>query len=165
MEIQEGPNGPRFVVRQKRDDETEDGTPIIQKEADDDVEEAAAAQEVEQAEEKENYSGAGCHERHPDKEKGTREGGGDQKTEKKKRTTSFKRYHQLSVGPLHMLVDWWHGGVWCRFEGPSATQPWTKACINGPSPGSRVSGPLLFGFSDPLTIHILNRLEKNAVGY
>jgi len=142
MEIQEGPNGPRFVVRQKRDDETEDGTPIIQKEADDDVEEAAAAQEVEQAEEKENYSGAGCHERHPDKEKGTREGGGDQKTEKKKRTTSFK-----------------------RFEGPSATQPWTKACINGPSPGSRVSGPLLFGFSDPLTIHILNRLEKNAVGY
>lgn len=28
MEIQEGSNGPLFVVRQKRDDENEDGTPL-----------------------------------------------------------------------------------------------------------------------------------------
>ncbi|KAL6048516.1 FYR C-terminal domain-containing protein [Balamuthia mandrillaris] len=47
------------------------------------------------------------------------------------------------------------------YVGTSPTHPWTQVCIHGPSPGSRISGPLFFGFSDPITQHLLKEmLEK-----
>ncbi|GJD07930.1 hypothetical protein Gasu2_22530 [Galdieria sulphuraria] len=38
------------------------------------------------------------------------------------------------------------------YTGYAPTWPWTQACLKSKSPGRRISGPLYFGFSDPLNI-------------
>ena len=45
------------------------------------------------------------------------------------------------------VVDQQTGAVFC---GESPTKPWTDVCIAHRT-GQRISGPLFFGFSDPLT--------------
>ncbi|KAG0347343.1 hypothetical protein BG004_007933 [Podila humilis] len=45
------------------------------------------------------------------------------------------------------------------FEGTSPTQPWTKACLASYSRGTRISGPLFFGFSDVVTMKMIQRLD------
>jgi hypothetical protein len=62
-------------------------------------------------------------------------------------------------GPLFVVEDEEEGQ---RFTGNTPTHPWTKACIASPSPGTRVSGPLLFGFSDPLTQRLLEQLLERS---
>ncbi|ORZ05958.1 hypothetical protein BCR41DRAFT_279232, partial [Lobosporangium transversale] len=46
-----------------------------------------------------------------------------------------------------------------RFEGTSPTLPWTKACLASHSKGTRISGPLFFGFSDPITQKLIEELD------
>lgn len=45
------------------------------------------------------------------------------------------------------------------FEGNSPTLPWTKACLASYSKGTRISGPLFFGFSDPITQKMIEELD------
>ncbi|KAF9285203.1 hypothetical protein BGZ74_001541 [Mortierella antarctica] len=45
------------------------------------------------------------------------------------------------------------------FEGASPTHPWTQACLASYSKGTRISGPLFFGFSDPITQKMIEDLE------
>ncbi|KAF9170360.1 hypothetical protein BGX20_009074 [Mortierella sp. AD010] len=45
------------------------------------------------------------------------------------------------------------------FEGSSPTLPWTKVCLASYSKGTRISGPLFFGFSDPITQKMIEELE------
>ncbi|CEG82976.1 hypothetical protein RMATCC62417_16961 [Rhizopus microsporus] len=45
------------------------------------------------------------------------------------------------------------------FTGKTPTAPWTEACIRSKSSSTRVSGPLFFGFSDPLTMHLIENME------
>ncbi|KAK3818454.1 MAG: hypothetical protein J3Q66DRAFT_312261 [Benniella sp.] len=45
------------------------------------------------------------------------------------------------------------------FEGSSPTLPWTKACLASYSKGTRISGPLFFGFSDPITQKMIEELD------
>jgi hypothetical protein len=46
------------------------------------------------------------------------------------------------------------------YSGATPTQPWTQVCVHGPSPGTRVSGPLFFGFSDPIIISLIQKLKN-----
>ncbi|KAI1316170.1 hypothetical protein EDD11_010342 [Mortierella claussenii] len=46
-----------------------------------------------------------------------------------------------------------------RYEGTSPTLPWTKVCLDSYSKGTRISGPLFFGFSDPITQKLIGDLE------
>eukprot|EP01090_Pellita_catalonica_P021186 TRINITY_DN785_c0_g1_i4.p1 TRINITY_DN785_c0_g1~~TRINITY_DN785_c0_g1_i4.p1 ORF type:complete len:435 (-),score=86.25 TRINITY_DN785_c0_g1_i4:1855-3159(-) len=48
------------------------------------------------------------------------------------------------------------------YEGPTPTQPWTKACQKSCSPGTRVSGPRFFGFSDQKTQKLLADLVAES---
>jgi hypothetical protein len=45
------------------------------------------------------------------------------------------------------VIDQQSGAV---YSGPSPTKPWTDVCLAHKT-GQRISGPLFFGFSDPLT--------------
>ncbi|RCH77896.1 hypothetical protein CU098_001130, partial [Rhizopus stolonifer] len=45
------------------------------------------------------------------------------------------------------------------WTGPTPTAPWTEACIRSRSAQTRVSGPLFFGFSDPLTMKLIESME------
>ncbi|KAG0749443.1 hypothetical protein G6F57_002255 [Rhizopus arrhizus] len=45
------------------------------------------------------------------------------------------------------------------FNGKTPTAPWTEACIRSRSSSTRVSGPLFFGFSDPVTMHLIEKME------
>ncbi|KAG0301470.1 hypothetical protein BGZ98_008332 [Dissophora globulifera] len=58
-------------------------------------------------------------------------------------------------GPL-FIVESASGKV---FEGTSPTLPWTKACLASYSKGTRISGPLFFGFSDPITQKMIEELD------
>ncbi|KAF8938536.1 hypothetical protein BGZ47_008536 [Haplosporangium gracile] len=58
-------------------------------------------------------------------------------------------------GPI-FIVESASGRV---FEGSSPTLPWTKVCLASSSKGTRISGPLFFGFSDPITQKMIESLE------
>ncbi|KAF9291769.1 hypothetical protein BGZ88_006746 [Linnemannia elongata] len=58
-------------------------------------------------------------------------------------------------GPI-FIVESASGRV---FEGTSPTLPWTKVCLASSSKGTRISGPLFFGFSDPITQKMIEGLE------
>ncbi|KAF9354080.1 hypothetical protein BGX26_008109 [Mortierella sp. AD094] len=58
-------------------------------------------------------------------------------------------------GPL-FVVESESGNV---YEGSSPTLPWTKVCLASYSKGTRISGPLFFGFSDPITQKMIEELE------
>ncbi|KAI9248742.1 hypothetical protein BY458DRAFT_445630, partial [Sporodiniella umbellata] len=45
------------------------------------------------------------------------------------------------------------------FTGKTPTAPWTEACIKSRYPSTRVSGPLFFGFSDPITMAMIKRMK------
>jgi hypothetical protein len=45
------------------------------------------------------------------------------------------------------------------YTGYAPTWPWTQACLKSKSPGRRISGPLYFGFSDPLNVCKVMSLE------
>ncbi|KAM3584430.1 hypothetical protein VKS41_003245 [Umbelopsis sp. WA50703] len=45
------------------------------------------------------------------------------------------------------------------FKGATPTAPWTEACKKSKSQGTRVSGPLFFGFSDAITMKLLEEME------
>ncbi|ORX96134.1 hypothetical protein K493DRAFT_21141 [Basidiobolus meristosporus CBS 931.73] len=51
-------------------------------------------------------------------------------------------------------------GTLQRWQGPTPTAPWTEACLTSRSKGTRVSGPLFFGFSDPLTQKMIEGLPN-----
>ena len=61
-------------------------------------------------------------------------------------------------GPVFRVVDDASGEV---FDGLSPTQPWTAVCTSKRL-GTRISGPLFFGFSDPLTQRALCSLYTPA---
>ena len=44
------------------------------------------------------------------------------------------------------------------FEGSSPTRPWTDVCL-ARSTGQRISGPLFFGFSDPICIRMIHGMK------
>ncbi|RKO87703.1 hypothetical protein BDK51DRAFT_14887, partial [Blyttiomyces helicus] len=50
------------------------------------------------------------------------------------------------------------------FSGPSPTAPWTDICIAlaGQHGKTRISGPLFFGFSDPLTQGLIQSMDGYA---
>eukprot|EP01088_Endostelium_zonatum_P004357 TRINITY_DN15591_c0_g1_i1.p1 TRINITY_DN15591_c0_g1~~TRINITY_DN15591_c0_g1_i1.p1 ORF type:complete len:383 (-),score=96.64 TRINITY_DN15591_c0_g1_i1:30-1094(-) len=51
------------------------------------------------------------------------------------------------------------------FKGPSATKPWTDACLANSSKGTRVSGPRFFGFSSPAVqkaLHLKGEAARKA---
>jgi hypothetical protein len=58
-------------------------------------------------------------------------------------------------GPI-FIVESASGRV---FEGSSPTLPWTKVCLASSSKGTRISGPLFFGFSDPITQKMIESLD------
>ena len=57
-------------------------------------------------------------------------------------------------GPIFRVVDDTSGEV---FDGESPTRPWTGVCQSRRL-GTRISGPLFFGFSDPMTQRAIARL-------
>ncbi|CAO3597689.1 unnamed protein product [Absidia cylindrospora] len=46
------------------------------------------------------------------------------------------------------------------FTGHTPTAPWTTACLKSKSQGTRVSGPLFYGFSDLITVRLIEGLEN-----
>ncbi|KAG0359442.1 hypothetical protein BC939DRAFT_406884 [Gamsiella multidivaricata] len=58
-------------------------------------------------------------------------------------------------GPI-FIVESASGTV---YEGNSPTLPWTKVCLDSYSKGTRISGPLFFGFSDPITQKMIEDLD------
>ncbi|CAO3611777.1 unnamed protein product [Cunninghamella blakesleeana] len=46
------------------------------------------------------------------------------------------------------------------FKGSTPTAPWTIACIKSKSQGTRVSGPLFYGFSDLIIMKLIEQLEN-----
>ncbi len=64
---------------------------------------------------------------------------------------------------LPQVVDTQTGAT---FSGASPTKPWTDVCVAHRT-GQRISGPLFFGFSDPLTqraiaVNLYNEAELRA---
>ncbi|KAI7898483.1 uncharacterized protein BX663DRAFT_524909, partial [Cokeromyces recurvatus] len=45
------------------------------------------------------------------------------------------------------------------WKGNTPTAPWTEACLKSKSSNTRVSGPLFFGFSDPLTMKLIEKMK------
>ena len=77
---------------------------------------------------------------------------------------SFSMFIEAGLtGPIFRVQDDASGKFW---EGDSPTFPWTEACLVSNSPGTRISGPLFFGFSDPITqkaiSSMMNDEEKRA---
>jgi hypothetical protein len=62
------------------------------------------------------------------------------------------------VGPRFRVTDDRSGET---FEGESPTKPWTGVCVSKRL-GTRISGPLFFGFSDPMTMRALATLYTPA---
>ena len=58
------------------------------------------------------------------------------------------------IGPIFRVVDDVSGAV---FEGVTPTKPWTAVCESMRTK-TRISGPLFFGFSDPVTMRALAEL-------
>lgn len=48
------------------------------------------------------------------------------------------------------------------WKGYTPTAPWTEACIKSKSSSTRVSGPLFYGFSDPITMRMIESMEGYA---
>ncbi|RUS18469.1 hypothetical protein BC937DRAFT_88739 [Endogone sp. FLAS-F59071] len=63
------------------------------------------------------------------------------------------------TGPV-FTVTAENGQSW---HGPTPTAPWTEACKKSHSTGTRVSGPLFFGFSDPITLKLIENLPGYAL--
>ena len=64
----------------------------------------------------------------------------------------FDRTYEMRIdagptGPIFSVRDLTSGRL---FKGTSPTKPWTDVCIAHKT-GQRISGPLFFGFSDPIT--------------
>ncbi|KAL4438181.1 hypothetical protein ABPG77_010542 [Micractinium sp. CCAP 211/92] len=73
------------------------------------------------------------------------------------------RIEEGPAGPLFKVVDTQTGAT---FSGASPTKPWTDVCVAHRT-GQRISGPLFFGFSDPLTqraiaVNLYNEAELRA---
>eukprot|EP01114_Cavostelium_apophysatum_P018149 TRINITY_DN5553_c0_g1_i1.p2 TRINITY_DN5553_c0_g1~~TRINITY_DN5553_c0_g1_i1.p2 ORF type:complete len:364 (+),score=71.64 TRINITY_DN5553_c0_g1_i1:28-1092(+) len=62
-------------------------------------------------------------------------------------------------GPLFEVKEGENGPT---YFGPTPTKPWTDICIKSRSSGTRVSGPLFFGFSDPITLQLIEDLETDG---
>ncbi|GJJ69853.1 ribose-phosphate pyrophosphokinase [Entomortierella parvispora] len=62
-------------------------------------------------------------------------------------------------GPV-FIVESANGRV---FQGSSPTQPWTLVCLASYSKGTRISGPLFFGFSDPITQKMIESLPGSTL--
>ncbi|KAL1928644.1 hypothetical protein VTP01DRAFT_2430 [Rhizomucor pusillus] len=45
------------------------------------------------------------------------------------------------------------------FTGATPTAPWTEACKKSKSQGTRVSGPLFYGFSDLITMQLIENMD------
>lgn len=60
-------------------------------------------------------------------------------------------------GPIFEVYE--EGGS-VRFQGNTPTKPWTEVCLRSKSVGTRVSGPLFFGFSDPLSQKLIRMLME-----
>ncbi|KAI7891037.1 uncharacterized protein EV154DRAFT_421120, partial [Mucor mucedo] len=45
------------------------------------------------------------------------------------------------------------------WTGNTPTAPWTEACIKSKSSSTRVSGPLFYGFSDSITMKLIENLD------
>lgn len=58
-------------------------------------------------------------------------------------------------GPIFKVTDA-SGRSWI---GKTPTKPWTSVCLASSSKGTRISGPLFFGFSDPITQKMIEELE------
>ncbi|KAL0083373.1 hypothetical protein F4703DRAFT_1905172 [Phycomyces blakesleeanus] len=50
-------------------------------------------------------------------------------------------------------------GTGTVFKGATPTGPWTEACKRSKSQGTRVSGPLFHGFSDLITMSLIQSLD------
>ncbi|KAG0226674.1 hypothetical protein BGW41_004114 [Actinomortierella wolfii] len=72
------------------------------------------------------------------------------------RNTFSMEILETSNGPEFVVRNMDNGQT---FRGASPTQPWTKACLASHSKGTRISGPLFFGFSDPLLQKMIEGLE------
>ncbi len=75
----------------------------------------------------------------------------------------FGRAYTMQVlagdaGPRFRVTD---DATGAAHEGPSPTQPWTAVCV-AKRLGTRISGPLFFGFSDPITMRALGALYTHA---
>ncbi|ORY93528.1 hypothetical protein BCR43DRAFT_497090 [Syncephalastrum racemosum] len=46
------------------------------------------------------------------------------------------------------------------FKGYTPTAPWTEACKKSRSQGTRVSGPLFYGFSDLITMRLIENMDN-----
>jgi hypothetical protein len=62
------------------------------------------------------------------------------------------------IGPRFRVTDDKSGEM---FEGESPTKPWTAVCVSKRL-GTRISGPLFFGFSDAMTMRALSTLYTPA---
>eukprot|EP01135_Chromosphaera_perkinsii_P001176 Nk52_evm15s160 gene=Nk52_evmTU15s160 len=78
--------------------------------------------------------------------------------------SAFKNQYEMCIedsadgtGPI-FIVKKTNGTKMESWTGLSPTKPWTGACIASKSPGSRRSGPRLYGFSDPLTMKLIQEL-------
>ncbi|KAF9166453.1 hypothetical protein DFQ26_007840 [Actinomortierella ambigua] len=79
------------------------------------------------------------------------------KAEKQYFGSTFAMEIQATDSGPEFIVRNMHNGQ--TFRGPSPTQPWTKACLASHSKGTRISGPLFFGFSDPLLQKMIEKLD------
>ena len=62
-------------------------------------------------------------------------------------------------GPVFVVSEAGDGPDRKEFKGPTPTKPWTEVCLTR-SAGTRVSGPLFFGFSDQISQFLIKKLEK-----
>lgn len=60
-------------------------------------------------------------------------------------------------GPLFVVYEEGKRGV-KEYTGKTPTFPWTEVCKASYSPGTRISGPLFFGFSDPIVQKLIRDL-------
>ncbi|KAI9226902.1 MAG: hypothetical protein DHS80DRAFT_18034, partial [Piptocephalis tieghemiana] len=65
------------------------------------------------------------------------------------------RIEKGEEGPVFVVRD----GSGVSFRGDSPTKPWTDVCLKYTTTGTRVSGPLFFGFSDPMIQRMIEGLE------
>lgn len=60
------------------------------------------------------------------------------------------------TGPIFTVEGESSGKI---FKGFTPTAPWTEACKKSKSQGTRVSGPLFYGFSDAITMKLLEEMD------
>ncbi|KAJ1921505.1 hypothetical protein H4219_000542 [Mycoemilia scoparia] len=68
-------------------------------------------------------------------------------------------YMEIEKGDQGPIFVVWAGNSGTKWRGHTPTQPWTKACLRYSSKSTRVSGPLFFGFSDPITQTLISSLD------